>query len=136
MAVRNTAGDVEIEIYPTVRSQRPAICKKPFIRGIFGLIDSLSIGYKCLMRSADLSGTVSYTHLDVYKRQGHTCAPIALRTGITTVSAQRPTPLRSWMAATVLAGLIIPSAPFPAGACCPTAIPSTKSRRCARGRRR
>ena len=56
MAVRNTAGDVEIEIYPTVRSQRPAICKKPFIRGIFGLIDSLSIGYKCLMRSADLSG--------------------------------------------------------------------------------
>ena len=56
MAVRNTAGDVEIEVYPTVRKGRPAICKKPFIRGIFGLIDSLSIGYKCLMRSADLSG--------------------------------------------------------------------------------
>ena len=56
MAVRNTAGDIEIEIFPTVRSQRPAICKKPFIRGIFGLIDSLAIGYKCLMRSADLSG--------------------------------------------------------------------------------
>ena len=56
MAVRNTAGDVEIEVYPTVRKGRPAICKKPFIRGIFALIDSLSIGYKCLMRSADLSG--------------------------------------------------------------------------------
>ena len=56
MAVRNTAGDIEIEMYPTVRKERPAICKKPFIRGIFGLIDSLSIGYKCLMRSADLSG--------------------------------------------------------------------------------
>ena len=68
MAVRNTAGDIEIEMYPTVRKERPAICKKPFIRGIFGLIDSLSIGYKCLMRSADLSGmaeeeAVSYTHL-------------------------------------------------------------------------
>ena len=56
MAVRNTAGDIEIEMYPTVRKERPAICKKPFIRGIFGRIDSLSIGYKCLMRSADLSG--------------------------------------------------------------------------------
>lgn len=56
MSVRNTAGDVEIEVFPTVRKERPAICKKPFIRGIFGLIDSLAIGYKCLMRSADLSG--------------------------------------------------------------------------------
>ena len=56
MAVRNTDGDIEIEIYPTVRKQRAAICKKPFIRGIFGLIDSLAVGYKCLMRSADLSG--------------------------------------------------------------------------------
>ena len=56
MSVRNTAGDVEIEVFPTVRKERPAICKKPFIRGIFGPIDSLAIGYKCLMRSADLSG--------------------------------------------------------------------------------
>ena len=43
MSVRNTAGDVEIEVFPTVRKERPAICKKPFIRGIFGLIDSLDV---------------------------------------------------------------------------------------------
>ena len=28
----------------------------PFVRGIFNFIDSLRIGYKCLMRSAELSG--------------------------------------------------------------------------------
>ena len=56
MAVRNASGDIEIEMYPTVRKERAAIFKKPFIRGVFALVDSLSIGYKCLMRSADLSG--------------------------------------------------------------------------------
>ena len=56
MAVRNTKGEVVVEEFPTQTAKRPAICRWPFIRGIFGYIDSMVLGYKCLMRSAELSG--------------------------------------------------------------------------------
>ncbi len=56
MAVRNPQGEIVLEEFPTKGKDRPAICKKPFIRGIFNLYDSLSFGYKCLMRSAEISG--------------------------------------------------------------------------------
>ncbi len=56
MAVRNTSGEIVEEIYDTVGKNRPKICKLPFIRGIFNMYDSLRFGYKCLMRSAELSG--------------------------------------------------------------------------------
>lgn len=56
MAVRNTKGEVVVEEFPTKGVQRPAICRWPIIRGVFGFIDSMTLGYKCLMRSAELSG--------------------------------------------------------------------------------
>ena len=56
MAVRNTSGEIVEEIYDTAGKDRPKICKLPFIRGIFNMYDSLRFGYKCLMRSAELSG--------------------------------------------------------------------------------
>ena len=57
MAVRNDkTKEIILEEYPTKGKDRPKICKVPFIRGIFNMIDSLSFGYKCLMRSAELSG--------------------------------------------------------------------------------
>ena len=56
MAVRNTKGELVVEEFPTVGAKRPAICRWPIIRGIFGYIDSMVLGYKCLMRSAELSG--------------------------------------------------------------------------------
>ncbi len=56
MAVRNTKGEIVMEEFPTVGAKRPAICRWPIIRGIFGYIDSMTLGYKCLMRSAELSG--------------------------------------------------------------------------------
>ena len=37
-------------------SKRSKITKLPIIRGVFGFIDSMAMGYKCLMRSAELSG--------------------------------------------------------------------------------
>ena len=43
---------------------------------------------------------------------GHTCAPIALRTGITTVSAQRPTPLKSCTTAAVFTGCMATPSSF------------------------
>lgn len=56
MAVRNTKGEIVIEEVPIKTSKRPAICRWPIIRGVFGFIDSMTLGYKCLMRSAELSG--------------------------------------------------------------------------------
>ena len=57
MAVRNDkTKQIILEEYPTKGAKRAKILKLPFIRGIFNMIDSLSFGYKCLMRSAELSG--------------------------------------------------------------------------------
>ena len=57
MAVRNDkTKEIILEEYPTKGQDRAKILKLPFIRGIFNMIDSLSFGYKCLMRSAELSG--------------------------------------------------------------------------------
>ena len=57
MAVRNDkTKEITIEEYPTKGQNRAKFFKLPFIRGIFNMFDSLSFGYKCLMRSAELSG--------------------------------------------------------------------------------
>ena len=56
MAVRNTQGEIVVEEFETTTQKRPAFCKWPIIRGILGYVDSMTLGYKCLMRSAELSG--------------------------------------------------------------------------------
>ena len=56
MAVRHVSGEMVVEEMENPVSNRPAFTKWPFIRGIFGFIDSLRYGYKCLIRSAELSG--------------------------------------------------------------------------------
>ena len=56
MAVRNTKGEIVLESTDIVASKRPKIFKLPVIRGVFNFVDSMRIGYKCLMRSAEISG--------------------------------------------------------------------------------
>lgn len=56
MAVRNTKGEIVVEEFETKSAKRPAICRWPIIRGVFGYIDSMVLGYKCMMRSAEISG--------------------------------------------------------------------------------
>ena len=57
MAVRNTkTKEITLEEFPTKGKDRAKFFKLPFIRGIFNMYDSLTLGYKCLMRSAELSG--------------------------------------------------------------------------------
>ena len=56
MAVRNTKGEIVLEKFSTVAKQRPAICRWPIIRGVVNFADSMIFGYKCLMRSAEISG--------------------------------------------------------------------------------
>ena len=56
MAVRHTSGEIVTEELTMKVSKRPAFTKWPVIRGIFNYIDSMVVGYKSLMRSAELSG--------------------------------------------------------------------------------
>ena len=56
MAVRNPQGEIVLETFPTEGKKRPAICRWPIIRGVVGFVDSMTFGYKCLMRSAEISG--------------------------------------------------------------------------------
>lgn len=56
MAVRDPQGNIVVEERETKGVKRPKICRLPIIRGIFGYIDSMTVGYKCLMRSAELAG--------------------------------------------------------------------------------
>ena len=56
MAVRHTSGEIREECWdnPTVKWAK--VRKIPFVRGLFNFVDSMVVGYKSLMRSADLSG--------------------------------------------------------------------------------
>ncbi len=56
MAVRNTKGEIVVEEFETTAAKRPAFCRWPIIRGVIGYVDAMVLGYKCLMRSAELSG--------------------------------------------------------------------------------
>ena len=56
MAVRHTSGEIRTETMPNKMSQRPALWRIPFVRGVFNFVDSMVLGYKCLMRSMELSG--------------------------------------------------------------------------------
>ena len=56
MAVRNTQGEIVIEKFPTETKKRAKFFKLPIIRGLFNYVDSMMMGTKCLMRSAEISG--------------------------------------------------------------------------------
>ena len=56
MAVRDPDGNIVLETFETPQPKRAKFFKLPFVRGIFNFVDSMKIGYKCLMRSAEISG--------------------------------------------------------------------------------
>ncbi len=56
MAVRNPEGEIVLEKWPTFTKKRSKILKLPIIRGVVGFVDSMTIGYKALMRSAEIAG--------------------------------------------------------------------------------
>ncbi len=56
MAVRNPQGEIVIEVSPTTTTNRSKFFKLPVIRGVFNYIDSMVIGTKSLMRSAEIAG--------------------------------------------------------------------------------
>lgn len=57
MAVRTSEGEIDLEEWDTYPNGKPPKYKKiPFIRGIFNMIDTMSLGFGCLMKSADKAG--------------------------------------------------------------------------------
>ena len=56
MAVRNTKGEIVLEKFPTESKKRAKFLKLPLIRGVFNYVDSMVLGTKCLMRSAEIAG--------------------------------------------------------------------------------
>ena len=56
MAVRNPEGEIVLEEWDTEKGKTKGVRKIPVIRGVFNFVDSMKSGYKCLMRSAEISG--------------------------------------------------------------------------------
>ena len=56
MAVRNPQGEIVLEKFPTSAKKRSVLYRIPIVRGIFNFGSSMALGYKCLMRSAEISG--------------------------------------------------------------------------------
>ena len=56
MAVRNPQGEIVLEVTDIAKGKRPFITKIPIARGVYNFITSMIIGYKALMRSAEISG--------------------------------------------------------------------------------
>ncbi len=74
MAVRNTKGEIVMEEFETTTKKRPAFCRWPIIRGVVGYIDTMMLGYKCLMRSAELSGLEDLVEEKPKKKKGKQAA--------------------------------------------------------------
>ncbi len=55
LAVRKSDGEIELEVWDNSKPKR-WYRRTPFVRGIFNFISMLRVGYKTLMRSADLAG--------------------------------------------------------------------------------
>ena len=55
MAVRNPEGEIVLEVSNN-STKTPVIAKIPVVRGVYNFAMSMIQGYKCLMRSAEISG--------------------------------------------------------------------------------
>lgn len=57
MAVRLPDGSIDLEDWPTNKSGSTPWYKKTwFVRGIFNMVDTLKVGFSCLMKSAEKAG--------------------------------------------------------------------------------
>lgn len=57
MATRMPDDSIEVETWDTHKSGKtPWTRRVPFLRGIFNMVDSMVVGYSCLMKSAEKAG--------------------------------------------------------------------------------
>ena len=57
MATRMPDGSIDVETWDTYKGKKIHWTRKvPFLRGIFNMVDSMIVGYGCLMKSAEKAG--------------------------------------------------------------------------------
>ena len=56
MAVRDPRGELVLEKWRTSEKETPKWAKLPVVRGVYAFVSSMIMGYKSLMRSAEISG--------------------------------------------------------------------------------
>ena len=69
MAVRNPEGEIVLEKWETKSPSKAKFFKLPIVRGLFNFIDAMKSGYKCLMRSAEISGLDALEEEEKRKKQ-------------------------------------------------------------------
>ena len=69
MAVRTPNGDIVLEDWENHVAKRPRIAKVPIIRGVVGFVDSMITGYRCLMRSAEITALEDVLEPDETKEE-------------------------------------------------------------------
>lgn len=82
MAVRHTSGNIVTEEWKTRGKERPKWQKWPFVRGVFNMVESLVMGYKTLMRSAELSGLDAEEDEQTRRKQAEKAAKKAAARGM------------------------------------------------------
>ncbi|MBR5135087.1 MAG: DUF1385 domain-containing protein [Clostridia bacterium] len=55
MAVRHTSGEIRTDEWENA-AKKNILARIPLVRGLFNFIESMITGYKCLMKSAEMSG--------------------------------------------------------------------------------
>lgn len=90
MAVRHTSGRIVLEQWETKGKKKPRWMKLPFIRGIFNMVESLVFGYKCLMRSAELSGLDAEEEVAERERKAKKAAKKAAKKGLAAPASDMP----------------------------------------------
>ena len=84
MAVRHIgSGEILTESWDTTDSKRPRWTKWPLIRGVFAFADSMIVGYKTMMKSADLSGFTELEEEEEAAKKAEKAAKKAKRKGET-----------------------------------------------------
>jgi len=56
MSVRLPSGEIDLEEWDNPALGGRWYRKTPFVRGVFNMVDSMKLGYKCMMKSAEKSG--------------------------------------------------------------------------------
>ena len=68
MAVRLPDGGIDVEEWDTPSGSGKWFYKTPFIRGVFNMVGSMRVGYKCMMTSAEKSGMLEEEELSRFEK--------------------------------------------------------------------
>lgn len=89
MAVRNPKGEIILEEWEN-KGKPPKILTLPLIRGVYGMISSFTVGYKCLMRSAEIAIDGIEEEEAAKSEQTKQSEPTEEVVGVETASDSRP----------------------------------------------